>query len=89
MNKPVYLGLSTLNLTKTVIYEFWYDYLKPKCSVNAKTCYSAKDSFIVHVKTDDIYKDIAEYFETIFNTSNFELVRPSPKRKIRKWILDN
>ena len=89
MNKPVYLGLSTLNLSKTVIYEFWNDYVKPKCGVNAKTCYAAKDSFIVHVKTDDIYKDIAEDFETIFDTSNFELVRPLPKRKIRKWILDN
>ena len=56
MNKPVYLGLSTLNLSKTVIYEFWNDYVKPKCGVNAKTCYAAKDSFIVHVKTDDILK---------------------------------
>ena len=62
---------------------------KAKYGGNAKLYYVDTDSFIVHVKTDDIYKDIAEDFETIFDTSNFELVRPLPKRKIRKWILDN
>ena len=60
MNKPVYLGLAILDLSKTVIYEFWYDYLKPKYGENAKLCYMDTDSFIVHIKTYDIYKDIAE-----------------------------
>ena len=55
MNKPVYLGLSILHLTKTVMYEFWYDYTKPKYAENEKLCYMDKDSFIVHVKADDIY----------------------------------
>ena len=50
MNKPVYLGLSILDLSKTVIYEFWYDYVKPKYGENAKRCYMNTDSFIVHVK---------------------------------------
>ena len=72
MNKPVYLGLSILDLSKTVIYEFWYDYVKPKYGENAKLCYMDTDSFIVHVKTDDIYKDIAEDVETRFDTSNYE-----------------
>ena len=60
MNKPVYLGLSKLDLSKTVMYEFQYDYVKPKYSEKAKICYVDTDSFIVHVKTEDVYKDIAE-----------------------------
>ena len=60
MNGPVYLGLSILDLSKTVMYEFWYDYLKPNYGENGKLCFMDTDSFIVHVKTDDIYKDIAE-----------------------------
>ena len=60
MNKPVYLGLSMLELSKTVIYEFWYDYVKSKYSENAKPCHMDTDSFIVHLKTDDIYKDIVK-----------------------------
>ena len=72
MNKPVYLGLSILDLSKTVLYEFWYDYLKPKYGENVKRCYMDTDSFIVNVKTDDIYKDIAEDVEKRFNTSNYE-----------------
>ena len=59
MNKPVYLGLSILDLSKTGMYEFQYDYLKPKYGENVKFYYMDTDSFIVHVKRDDIYKDIA------------------------------
>ena len=55
MNKPVYLDSSILDLSKTVTYEFWYYYVKPKYGENAKLCYGNTDSFIVHVKTDDIY----------------------------------
>ena len=50
MNEPVYLGLSVLDLGKTVMYEFWYDDLKPKYGENAKLCFIYTDSFIVHVK---------------------------------------
>ena len=60
MNKPVYLSLSILDLSKTVICEFWYDYVKPKYGENANLCHMDTGSFIVHVKTDNIYKDIAE-----------------------------
>ena len=68
MNKPAYLGLSLLNLSKTVINEFWYDYVKPKYREKAKLCYMDTDSFIVRVKTNDIYEDIAEDVETRFDT---------------------
>ena len=47
MNKPVYLGLSILEISKTLMYEFWYDYIKPKYQNNAKLCYMDTDSFII------------------------------------------
>ena len=86
MNKPVYLGLSILDLNKTVMYEFWYDYVKPKYGENAKLCYMYTGSFLVHVKTDDNYKHIAEDVETRFDTSNFKIDRPLPKGKNKKVI---
>ena len=70
MNKPVYLGLSILELSKILMYEFWYDYVKPKFGEKAKLCYMDTDSFIVYTKTDDIYKDITEVVETKFDASN-------------------
>ena len=51
------------------MYEFWYDYLKPKYDKKAKLCYMDTDSFSVYIKTDDIYKDIAENVEKRFDTS--------------------
>ena len=58
---------------------------KPKYGENAKLCYMDADSFIVYVKTDDIYKDIVEDVETRFDTSNFEIDRPSRKGKNWNW----
>ena len=50
VNKPVYLALSILELSKTLMYEFWYDYVKPKYDEKAKLCYMDTDSFIVYIK---------------------------------------
>ena len=71
INKPEYLGLSVLDLSKTLMYEFRDDYLKPKYGENVKICNMDTDSLIVPVKADDIYKDIAKDVETRFDTSNF------------------
>ena len=73
MNKPVYLGLLILELSKTLMYEFWYDYVKLKYNKKAQLCYMDTDSLIVYIKTHDFYKDIAEDVETRFDTSNYEL----------------
>ena len=54
INKPIYLGLSTLEISKIVIYEFWYDYVKPKYGEKAKLCYMDTNSFIVYIKTEDL-----------------------------------
>ena len=50
MNKPMYLGLSILELSKILMYEFWYDYVKPKYGEKAKLCYMDTESFIVYIK---------------------------------------
>ena len=64
MNKPVYLGLLILELSKIFMYEFWCNYLKPKYGEKAKLRYMDTDRLIVYIKTDDIYKNIAEDVET-------------------------
>ena len=79
MNKHVYLRLPILELSKKLMYEFSYDYVKPKYGEKAKLFYMDTDSFIAYTKTDDIYKDIAEDVETGFDTSNYESDRPLPK----------
>ena len=63
------------------MYEFWYDYVKPRYGRKPKLCYMGTDSFIVSRKIDDIYKDIAEDVETRFGISNYELEKPLPKGK--------
>ena len=63
MNKSGYLGLSILGISKTLMYEFWYDYIKLKCPHNAKLYYMHRDSFIIFIKTDDLYKEIENYVE--------------------------
>ena len=59
MNKPIYLGMSILDIRKSLTYEFWYDYIKPKYGDKVKLFYSDTDSFVIYIITKDFYKDIA------------------------------
>ena len=86
MNKPIYLGLSILEISKILIYEFWYDYMKPKYGDNVKLCYMDTDSFIIYIKTKDFYKDIADDVECKFDPSKYEVDRPLPTGKNKKVI---
>ena len=86
MNKPIYLGLSILDISKILIYEFWYDYMKPKYCNDVKLCYMDTDSFVMNIKTEDFYKDIANDFEKRFDMSNYEVDRPLPTGKDKKVI---
>ena len=72
MNKPAQLGLSILELSKIVMYEFWYDYGKRKHGQKSKLCYMDTDSFIVYIKTKDICADITKDVEARLDTSNYE-----------------
>ena len=86
INKPIYLGLSILEISKTLMYKFWYDYMKPKYANNVKLCYMEMDSFIMNIKTNDFYKDISNDVENRFDTSNYEVNRPLPTGKNKKVI---
>ena len=86
INKPVYLELQIIELSKTIMYDFWYDHMKPKYGKKAKLCCTDTVSFIIHIKTDDIYKENAEDAETRFDTSKYELEKSLPKGKNKKVI---
>ena len=86
MNKPIYLGLSILEISKILMYEFWYDYMKRKYGNNVKLCYMDTDSFIMNIKTNDFYEDMANDVENRFDTSNYEVNRPLPMGKNKKVI---
>ena len=86
MNKPIYLGLSILEISKLLMHKFWYNYMKRKYGNNVKLCYIDTDSFIMNIKTEDFYKDIANDVEKRFDTSNYEVNRPLPTEKNKKVI---
>ena len=86
MNKPLYLGASILDISKTLMYKFWYDYFKPKYGDRAKLCYTDTDSFIINIITEDFFQDISNDVEKWFDTSNFDKndKRPLPIGKNKK-----
>ena len=86
MNKPVYVGLSILEISKTLMYYFWYEYMKPKFADNVNLCYMDTDSFIMHIKTKDFYEDIEDDVEKRFYASNYIVDRPLPTGKNKKVI---
>ena len=88
MNKPVYLGMSILDISKTLMYEFWCDYIKPKYGDRAKLCYTDTESFVIHIITEYFYEDIADNVESWFDTSNYDEndKRPLPIGKNKRVI---
>ena len=66
------------------MYEFWYDYMKPKYQDRAKLCYMDSDSFVIHIITDNFYEYIANYVEGWFDTSNYDNNRLLPIVKNKK-----
>ena len=68
MNKPVFLGLSISEISKLVMFELWYDYVKPKYREKTELCYMDTDSFMVYMKIKEIYVDIVKRVETGFDT---------------------
>ena len=71
MNKPIYLGQAILDISKILMYEFWYDYIKPKYGDKARLCYMDTDSLIIYIETEDFYKNAANNVEERFDTSNY------------------
>ena len=85
MNKPIYVRQAILDLSKITMYEFHYDYAKPKWN-DTKLLYQDTDSIIYNIKTEDFYKDIAEDVKTRFDTSNYLVNRPLPMGVNKKVI---
>ena len=79
MNKPVCVRQAVLDISKTLMYEFDYDYLKPKFEDNVKLCYMDTDSFIFPIKTEDFYEDIMSDLEKWYDTSQID-------KKLRRYI---
>ena len=86
MNKPIYLGLSILEISKIIMYEFWYNYVKKKHGDIVKLSYMDTDSLIMNIKTKDFYKDIAQDVEERLDTSDYDVDRSLPKGKKKKVI---
>ena len=88
MNKQIYLGQVILDISKILMYEFWYDYIKPKYGDKARLCYADTDSFVMYIKTEDFSKDIAGGVERWFDTLNYDEKdkRPLPIGKNKKVI---
>ena len=93
MNKPIYLGMSILDISKTLMYEFWYDYIKLKYGDKVKLCYADTDSFVIYIITKDFFEDIANDVKIWFDTSNFDEndERPPPigeNKKVPGFLKD-
>ena len=77
MNKPVYLGMCILDLSKTIMYDFHYNYIKPKYGAKAKLLFTDTDSFLYEIETEDFYKDISKDVKDRFDTSDYKENHPS------------
>ena len=86
LNKPMYLGMSILDLSKTLMYDFYYIYIKKKYGDKVEVLLTNTDSLLYKIYTEDFYKDIISDVETMFDTSNYPKEHPSgiPKGKNKK-----
>ena len=88
MKKLVYLEQAILDLSKTLMYAFYYDYMRPKYGSKIKLCYMDTDSFVNEIETEDFHKDIAEDIKKRFDTSGYSKNdnRPLPIGENKKVI---
>ena len=88
MSKPVYLGQAILDLSKTLMYEFHYDYMRPKYSSKARLCYMVTDSFLYEIEIEDFYNDIAKDVKKRFDMGGYSKddIRPLPIGENKKVI---
>ena len=88
MNTPVYLGMSVLGINKTLTFDFWHDYIKPKYEDNANLCCMSIDSFFIQIKIEGLYKNIADDVKKWFDESHYgeDDKRPLPNNMNEKVI---
>ena len=84
-DKPIYLGMSILDLSKVLMYEFHYNYFKTQYGEKAKLCYYDTDSLIYEIQTEDFYKYISGDVDLWFDTSEYP--EELPIRKVNKKVI--
>ena len=93
ISKPLYLGMSILDISKILVYELWYNYIIPKYGEKAKLCSTDTDSFIIYLKTEDFFEDISSGVEKWFDTSNYnkknKITLPIVKKKYQVFLKMN
>ena len=87
MNVPIYTGFTVLEVSKRVMWKFFYGYLKLKYGDQIELCHTDTDSFILYIKTEDVYEDIAADIEKWFDTSNYKIDRPLLTTNKNKKVL--
>ena len=75
VTNPIYLGLSILDISERLMYESWYDYIKPKYGDRAELCYTDTGCFVIHIKTEDLFKDISADIKKWFDTSMMKMIK--------------
>ena len=85
MNRPVYTGMSVLELSKTLMYEFYYDHLALKYGSNCQLLYTDADCLLLEIKTEDVYKD-KEKDLYYYDTSDFPKDHPMHSQKNKKVL---
>ena len=86
MAKPLYLGMSILDISKILMYKFWYDYINPKYGDRTKLCYTDTDSLIIYIKTKYFFEDISNDVDRQFDTSNYD--RIGKNKKVPRLLKD-
>ena len=71
-NKPLYFGMSILDISKTLMHKFWFDYIKLKYGDRAKLCFTDTDSFVIHIMTEDFFENIYDVVKVWFDISNYD-----------------
>ena len=69
LNKPAYIGMCLLELSKVLMYEFHYDYIKNKYGNNSKLLFRDTDGLMYEIKTEDVYEDFSS--NKMFDFSNY------------------
>ena len=81
VDRPIYLGFCILKLSKIIMYRFHYEEISHKYGYRAKLAYTDTDSFIYHIQTHDLYKDMADNLEA-YDTSDYPVDHPSSQKRM-------